>query len=219
MASDLAALAWAREGEFAPAAVDGKDVGTPDEWVPRHPDLVRLTGRHPFNCEPPLTKLLDAGAVTARVAARDAPSIPRLTRSPAPQPAAIHYVRNHGAAPKREWVRVPRVATAARSFHWPLTPLCRPRTPSPSAARAADYAAMVLRDADSARPAGPFPSKTYSMDELVALPSHTLPVLLVCAGNRRKEENMVKQTIGCAHAGCAVHAPPLVLFRTPRRVF
>ena len=22
---------------------------TPDEWVPRHPRMVRLTGRHPFN--------------------------------------------------------------------------------------------------------------------------------------------------------------------------
>ena len=46
------------------------------------------------------------------------------------------------------------------------------------------------------------------MDQLVALPSHTLPVLLVCAGNRRKEENMVKQTIGFswgpAGLGCSV---------------
>ena len=39
-------------------------------------------GRHPFNCEPPLTKLMDAGFIT---------------------PAAIHYVRNHGAAPRCEW--------------------------------------------------------------------------------------------------------------------
>ena len=34
------------------------------------------------------------------------------------------------------------------------------------------------------------------MDDIVAMPSHELPVLLVCAGNRRKEENMLKQTIG-----------------------
>lgn len=25
--------------------VDKKDVGTPDQWIPRHPDLIRLTGR------------------------------------------------------------------------------------------------------------------------------------------------------------------------------
>ncbi len=25
--------------------VDPKDKGTPDEWVPRHPELIRLTGR------------------------------------------------------------------------------------------------------------------------------------------------------------------------------
>ena len=33
---------------------DYRDVGTPDEWVPRDGRLVRLTGRHPFNVEPPL---------------------------------------------------------------------------------------------------------------------------------------------------------------------
>ena len=25
--------------------VDKKDVGTPDQWIARHPDLIRLTGR------------------------------------------------------------------------------------------------------------------------------------------------------------------------------
>lgn len=38
--------------------------------------------------------------------------------------------------------------------------------------------------------------RVYSMEDIVAMPSHELPVLLVCAGNRRKEENMLKQTIG-----------------------
>ena len=46
--------------------------------LPRHPDLVRLTGRHPFNVEPPLSKLMEQGFIT---------------------PAALHYVRNHGADP------------------------------------------------------------------------------------------------------------------------
>ena len=148
------ALAWARSGEFAPTAVDERDKGTPDEWIARHPALVRLTGararaaprsfaplcasqracplhcaaharctsaplrfacarrrtlqrqrcalhrraqairlrwrsrhvlpagRHPFNCEPPLTQLMAAGFVT---------------------PAALHSVRNHGAAPRLDW--------------------------------------------------------------------------------------------------------------------
>jgi hypothetical protein len=25
------------------------DKGTADEWIPRDPELIRLTGRHPFN--------------------------------------------------------------------------------------------------------------------------------------------------------------------------
>eukprot|EP00181_Compsopogon_caeruleus_P002754 CAMPEP_0184683712 /NCGR_PEP_ID=MMETSP0312-20130426/12291_1 /TAXON_ID=31354 /ORGANISM="Compsopogon coeruleus, Strain SAG 36.94" /LENGTH=64 /DNA_ID=CAMNT_0027136249 /DNA_START=101 /DNA_END=292 /DNA_ORIENTATION=+ len=41
------------------SVVDPRDVETPDRWVPRHPDLIRLTGKHPFNCEPPLTSLVE----------------------------------------------------------------------------------------------------------------------------------------------------------------
>ena len=33
---------------------------TPDNWVPRDPGLVRLTGKHPFNCEAKLDRLFDA---------------------------------------------------------------------------------------------------------------------------------------------------------------
>ena len=52
------------------------------------PLVLRLTlllagaGRHPFNCEPPLPQLMEAGFIT---------------------PAAIHYVRNHGAAPRLDY--------------------------------------------------------------------------------------------------------------------
>ena len=28
-----------------PTKVDKRDEGTPDEWIPRHEDMVRLTGR------------------------------------------------------------------------------------------------------------------------------------------------------------------------------
>lgn len=41
---DAAGLAWAVSGEFKPSQIDERDVGTPDDWVPRHPELVRLTG-------------------------------------------------------------------------------------------------------------------------------------------------------------------------------
>ena len=37
---------------------------------------------------------------------------------------------------------------------------------------------------------------TFSMDDIYAMPAREIPVTLVCAGNRRKEENLVKQTIG-----------------------
>ena len=43
------------------------------------------------------------------------------------------------------------------------------------------------------------------MSDLLTLPRHTLPVLLVCCGNRRKEQNMIKQTKGFnwGAAGCS----------------
>jgi nitrate reductase (NAD(P)H) len=63
-------------------AVDAKDADTPDNWVPRDPRIVRLTGRHPLNCEPAMQDLMAAGFIT---------------------PPSIHYVRNHGAVPKLDW--------------------------------------------------------------------------------------------------------------------
>jgi nitrate reductase (NAD(P)H) len=135
-------LARWRELESAHAVteVDERDRGTPDEWVHRHVSLVRLTGRHPFNVEPPLSSLLDVGPVT---------------------PAALHYVRNHGAVPRLDW-----------NTH--RLDMCG-EVPTP---------------------------RCWSMDELAALPGrYTLPVLLVCAGNRRKEQNMC--------ASCGSQSPEL----------
>ena len=40
-------------------SVDERDVKTPDNWVKRHPNLIRLTGKHPFNVEAPLPELFD----------------------------------------------------------------------------------------------------------------------------------------------------------------
>ncbi|KAF9160883.1 hypothetical protein BGX21_001253 [Mortierella sp. AD011] len=62
--------------------VDKRDQGTPDEWIIRDPTLIRLTGRHPFNAEPPTQELIKHGFFT---------------------PTMIHYVRNHGAVPHLEW--------------------------------------------------------------------------------------------------------------------
>ena len=44
-------------------------------WVPRDPRILRLTGRHPLNCEPPMDVLMSYGFIT---------------------PPSVHYVRNHG---------------------------------------------------------------------------------------------------------------------------
>ncbi|KAJ3191497.1 hypothetical protein HK101_007658 [Irineochytrium annulatum] len=114
--------------------VDERDKGTPDEWVPRHKDLVRLTGRHPFNCEPPLRDLMRQGWIT---------------------PASLHYVRNHGAVPRID----------PNAFVCSVDGLVRnPRS--------------------------------FTMKDIMALKTTSFPVTLVCAGNRRKEQNMIKQSIG-----------------------
>ncbi len=62
--------------------IDERDISTPDDWIPRHHEMIRLTGRHPFNSEPPLNRLFDAGKITSN---------------------AIHYVRNHGSVPQLRW--------------------------------------------------------------------------------------------------------------------
>ncbi|CAL5021197.1 unnamed protein product [Urochloa decumbens] len=58
---------------------DPRDAGTADAWVQRSPTLLRLTGKHPFNGEPPLPQLARHGFIT---------------------PGPLHYVRNHGAVPR-----------------------------------------------------------------------------------------------------------------------
>jgi len=62
--------------------IDARDAHTPDEWVKRNPRMVRLTGDHPFNSEPPMHVLQEVGWVT---------------------PPSLFVVRNHGAAPKVFW--------------------------------------------------------------------------------------------------------------------
>lgn len=45
----------------APTEILSVDLDTPDNHVPRDPRLIRLTGVHPFNVEPPLTTLFKEG--------------------------------------------------------------------------------------------------------------------------------------------------------------
>ncbi|KAK9836934.1 hypothetical protein WJX81_000653 [Elliptochloris bilobata] len=115
--------------------VDVKDSQSPDRWVKRHRQLIRLTGRHPLNAEPPLSVLMSKGFIT---------------------PTALHYVRNHGAVPQLDW-NTHRISVGG----------------------------LVDRPA------------SFSIPELLALlPSYTLPITLVCAGNRRKEQNVVRKSVG-----------------------
>lgn len=114
---------------------DHRDVGTPDEWIPRDGRLVRLTGRHPFNVEPPISIHKEYKFIT---------------------PSSLHYVRNHGACPNLKWEEH-KISIGGSCVSSPYE---------------------------------------IGMDELAAMEPRELPVTLVCAGNRRKEQNMIRQTIG-----------------------
>lgn len=63
-------------------SIDEQDQLSPDNWLPRSSDLIRLTGKHPLNAEARLTRLFEAGVIT---------------------PNELHYVRNHGAVPRLLW--------------------------------------------------------------------------------------------------------------------
>jgi Oxidoreductase molybdopterin binding domain len=115
-------------------AVDERDVRSADSWIPRHPDLIRLTGKHPFNSEPPHDDVMKEGWLT---------------------PVSKHFVRNHGAVPRLRW----------ESHKVRIT-------------------GLVNKPLE------------LGMDELTKLPAVTIPVLLSCCGNRRKEVNMLKNSQG-----------------------
>ncbi|OEL30884.1 Nitrate reductase [NADH] 1 [Dichanthelium oligosanthes] len=121
--------------ELEPAVHDPRDEGTADAWIKRDPSLIRLTGKHPLNCEPPLAQLMRHGFIT---------------------PAPLHYVRNHGPVPRGDWAT------------WTV-----------------EVTGLVKRPA------------RFTMEQLVRdFPAVEVPVTLVCSSNRRKEQNMVRQTVG-----------------------
>ncbi|CAH9083757.1 unnamed protein product [Cuscuta epithymum] len=129
--------------ELEPSVHDIRDADTSDRWIPRNPSLIRLTGKHPFNSEPPLDRLMRHGFIT---------------------PVPLHYVRNHGAVPTGTWE------------DW-----------------AVEVTGLVKR-----------PTK-FTMAQLVnEFPSREFPATLVCAGNRRKEQNMVRKTNGFNWGAAAV---------------
>lgn len=121
--------------ELEPSILDPRDESTADNWIERNSSMVRLTGKHPFNSEAPLNRLMHHGFIT---------------------PVPLHYVRNHGQVPKAQWA------------DWTV-----------------EVTGLVKR-----------PMK-FTMDQLVSeFAYREFPVTLVCAGNRRKEQNMVKKSKG-----------------------
>ncbi|KAK1384401.1 hypothetical protein POM88_022136 [Heracleum sosnowskyi] len=70
------------KSELEPSVHDLRDEGTSDNWIEHNSSMVRLTGKHPFNCEAPLSRLMHHGFIT---------------------PVPLHSVRNNGAVPKASW--------------------------------------------------------------------------------------------------------------------
>ncbi|KAK3071444.1 hypothetical protein LTR53_008614 [Teratosphaeriaceae sp. CCFEE 6253] len=69
-----------------PTEILEPDKKTPDHWLPRDPRLIRLTGVHPFNVEPPLSDLYNEGFLTS---------------------PELFYVRNHGPVPQVKDEEIP----------------------------------------------------------------------------------------------------------------
>ena len=122
------------------------DKKTPDEWLPRDPKLIRLTGVHPFNSEAPLSDLYNEGFLTS---------------------PELFYVRNHGHVPQVKDEDIP---------DWEFTVEGMVENPI----------TLTLRDLMEQ-----FNNVTY-------------PVTLVCAGNRRKEQNVVRKTKGFSWGAAGV---------------
>ncbi|PWN49198.1 hypothetical protein IE53DRAFT_159594 [Violaceomyces palustris] len=135
------------------------DSKTPDNWLERDPNQIRLTGKHPLNCEPPIAKLFQQGFLT---------------------PQNLFYVRSHGAVPK-----FPELHKT-------------PMTSSEVSAESPGFDREIVEDNWRLRVHGLVEREIeFSIQDLKRLfKVVTLPVTLVCAGNRRKEQNVVKKGLG-----------------------
>ncbi|KAI9655600.1 MAG: hypothetical protein M1821_005394 [Bathelium mastoideum] len=129
-----------------PTEILKDDRGTPDGWLPRDPRLIRLTGKHPFNVEAPLSDLYNEGFLTS---------------------PELFYVRNHGAVPH---------VKEEDHLDWELTVEGLVENPL----------SLTLRDL------------------LEQFGQVTYPVTFVCAGNRRKEQNVVRKTKGFSWGAAGV---------------
>jgi nitrate reductase (NAD(P)H) len=129
-----------------PTEVIEIDKKTPDKWLPRDPRLIRLTGVHPFNVEPPLSDLYNEGFLTS---------------------PELFYVRNHGHVPQVKEEEIP---------DWEFTIEGMVENPI----------TLTLRDL----------MEQYN--------NVTYPVTLVCAGNRRKEQNVVRKSKGFSWGAAGV---------------
>ncbi|CAF1259819.1 unnamed protein product [Adineta ricciae] len=121
------------------------DEKTPDSHVARDARLIRLTGIHPFNCEPPLKLLYDHGFLT---------------------PTELWFVRNHGPVPK---------ISDEDISNWTI-----------------HIEGMIENP------------MSFTLNELFKFPQITIPVTMVCAGNRRKEQNIIRKGHGFNWGSAAV---------------
>ncbi|CAJ1357502.1 unnamed protein product [Effrenium voratum] len=136
----LSTALWDTELEMPPrqdaSEADQRDVNTPDKWIHRHPAMLRNTGAHPFNSEPPLKHLQEAGWIT---------------------PPSLYVVRNHGAVPQLSW----------SEHRLKITGVPKPVDLNMDQLSSGEWGTIV-----------------------------SIPVTFICAGNRRKEQNLTKKTVG-----------------------
>ncbi|KAG2322711.1 hypothetical protein Bca52824_015924 [Brassica carinata] len=98
--------------DLEPSVLDLRDESTADNWIHRNSSMVRLTGKHPFNAEAPLPRLMHHGFIT---------------------PVPLHYVRNHGGVPRPTGPtgpsRSPDSSSARRGSPWssssPISPAAK----------------------------------------------------------------------------------------------
>jgi nitrate reductase (NAD(P)H) len=121
----------------------------------QNPELVRLTGKHPFNSEARLGVLFECVGILFPTTCTGL----RASLQGFLTPAHLHFVRNHGAVPQ---------VNRDMAANWTIR-----------------IHGLVEREV------------TFTLQELQEkFPVVTLPITLVCAGNRRKEQNVVRKTLG-----------------------